>query len=174
MKHAIPLITILLLSPLAALNAADIYVAPGGNDEAAGTADTPVQKIQTALEKAAAGDTIMLREGTYREAVALKGKSGKEGAPITLKAYAGEKPVISGLVFMRPTWTRRKSPSCFSMANPCWKRAGRTARRMRTGTGTFSRPTPGRPLIPRGIPMARSFVRTWPRPAGMSPAHRPC
>ena len=104
MKHAIPLITILLLSPLAALSAADIYVAPGGNDEAAGTAAAPLQKIQTALERAAAGDTIMLREGTYREAVALKGKSGEEGAPITLKAYAGEKPVISGLDILKLEW----------------------------------------------------------------------
>jgi Right handed beta helix region/Chondroitinase B len=96
--------TFVMLSPLAALHAAELYVATNGSDQAAGTLAAPLKTIQAAFNKAAAGDTILLREGIYREAVALKNKSGKDGAPITLKAYAGEKPVLSGLDVLKLEW----------------------------------------------------------------------
>ena len=87
MKHKCILIAALLLSPLAALNATELYVATNGSDQAAGTLAAPLQTIQAAFNKASAGDSILLRAGIYREAVALKNKSGRDGAPITLKAY---------------------------------------------------------------------------------------
>ena len=103
LKHLI-LITALLLTPLTALHAAQLYVTPNGNDTASGTFSSPFQTIQRAFDKAGPGDTIFLRKGIYREAVSLKNKSGREGAPITLTAYKGELPVLSGLDVLKLNW----------------------------------------------------------------------
>jgi hypothetical protein len=104
MKSALTLILALLLAPLAALQAAELYVATNGDDKAAGTLDAPFQTIQRAFDQAGPGDTIFLREGTYREQVSLTSKSGTEGAPITLTAYQKEKPIISGLDVLKLEW----------------------------------------------------------------------
>ena len=93
-----------VLPPFAALHAAELYVAPNGDEKAAGTLDAPFQTIQRAFDQAGPGDTIFLREGTYREQVSLTGKSGTEGTPITLTAYRKEKPVISGLDVLNLEW----------------------------------------------------------------------
>ena len=98
------LVAALLLAPLAALHASELYVATDGNDQAAGKFFAPFRTIQHAYDKAGPGDIIVLRGGTYREAVSLSNKSGKEGAPITLKAYPGEKPVLSGLDVLKLDW----------------------------------------------------------------------
>jgi len=95
---------VLLLAPFAAVHAAELYVAPDGKENGAGTEAAPLEKIQSAYAKAAPGDTIILRGGTYREAISLSNKSGVEGAPITLTAFKGEKPVISGLDVLKLTW----------------------------------------------------------------------
>ena len=95
---------IMALLPLAPLHAAELYVAPNGDDAATGSATAPLRTIQSAYGKATAGDTIILREGTYREAVALDNKSGKEGAPITLTSFQGEKPILSGLDVLQLSW----------------------------------------------------------------------
>src|SRR5689334_6111277 len=51
--------------PLAA-RAATYYVAPGGNDGAAGTtAATPWHTFAAALPRLTAGDTLLLLDGTY-------------------------------------------------------------------------------------------------------------
>ena len=102
MKHT--LLAALLLAPLTALHAAQLYVTPNGHDTASGTFSSPFQTIQRAFDKAGPGDTIFLRAGTYREAVSLKNKSGREGAPITLTAYKGELPVLSGLDVLKLNW----------------------------------------------------------------------
>ena len=67
----------LLLTPLAALHATEFYIATNGSDQAAGTLAAPLHTIQAAFNKAAPGDTILLREGIYREAVSLKNKSAR-------------------------------------------------------------------------------------------------
>lgn len=81
------------------LQGADLFVAPNGNDQAAGTLATPFRTIQHAFDKAQTGDHIILRAGTYREAVGLQSKSG-----ITLSAHRGEKPVLSGLDVLKLEW----------------------------------------------------------------------
>jgi hypothetical protein len=48
-----------------ALHSAEIFVAASGNDGAAGSKAAPLATWAMAVEKAAAGDTITLREGTY-------------------------------------------------------------------------------------------------------------
>lgn len=71
------------------------YVSASGNDAAAGTKDAPLRGINTALGKAAPGDTVIVRGGRYHEKVAFP-RSGRLDKYITLKAYPGEQPFIDG------------------------------------------------------------------------------
>ena len=71
------------------------YVSPDGSDGNAGTVKSPFRSITAALNKAVAGDTVIARGGTYNERISFP-KSGTSEKRITLKAYAGEKPVIDG------------------------------------------------------------------------------
>ncbi|KAF2689027.1 polysaccharide lyase family 9 protein [Lentithecium fluviatile CBS 122367] len=77
---------------------ADIYVSPSGSDTAAGTLTAPLKSIQSAVNKAVAGDTIFLRGGTYSPTtnIQVKNKSGTSSARITLTNYQSEVPVIDG------------------------------------------------------------------------------
>ncbi|MBQ3573920.1 MAG: carbohydrate-binding protein [Clostridia bacterium] len=73
------------------------YVAQnGGSDENLGTSLAPFKTIGKAASLAAAGDTVIVRGGTYRETL-TPANSGTENAPITFKAAEGEKVVISAL-----------------------------------------------------------------------------
>ncbi|KAL2814151.1 hypothetical protein BJX63DRAFT_420935 [Aspergillus granulosus] len=82
---------------LPAVFAADIYVAPDGSDDAAGTIDAPLQSIQLAVDQASAGDTIYLRGGTYTPTENIQiTKSGTASAPYVLRAYEGESVIIDG------------------------------------------------------------------------------
>lgn len=71
------------------------YVAPTGNDADPGTIDRPWRTLAKAATSLAAGDTVLVRGGTYREAVTLRA-SGTTGAPITLAAYPGEIATLDG------------------------------------------------------------------------------
>lgn len=68
-----------------ALNAAEIFVSPTGDDNARGTQAAPVQTLTKALSLAAEGDTVTLREGSYA------GGQTVSKAKITIQASAGEK-----------------------------------------------------------------------------------
>ena len=80
------------------------YVSPNGSDGNAGTMNSPFKTITAALNKAVAGDTVMARGGTYNEKISFP-KSGTSDKNITLKAYAGEKPVIDGSTITVSGWT---------------------------------------------------------------------
>ncbi|MDX6152275.1 DUF1565 domain-containing protein [Marinococcus sp. PL1-022] len=80
-----------------------IFVSPSGSDEQNGTIDAPYQSVQQAFDTAEAGDTIYLREGTYRENVKVN-QQGEEQLPITIRPFekenvhlktAGEKPFFA-------------------------------------------------------------------------------
>ncbi|CAE6430514.1 unnamed protein product [Rhizoctonia solani] len=74
-----------------------IYVSPSGNDSSAGTLDAPLKSIQTAINKAVAGDTIYLRGGTYSLTTNLQiTKNGTSSAKYTLTNYQSEKVIIDG------------------------------------------------------------------------------
>lgn len=75
------------------------YVSPYGNDnytraQAANIA-TPWKTIQHAMYGMAAGDTCLIRSGTYQETV-WASISGSASAPITFQAYNNEVVTISG------------------------------------------------------------------------------
>lgn len=91
---------LLLLSPLTyvaptlAQSAGNTYyVSPSGNNANAGTEASPFRTIQHAANLAQAGDTVIVRGGTYAEQV-TPANSGTAAAPITFRAYTGELPII--------------------------------------------------------------------------------
>lgn len=92
---------------------ADYYVAPDGDDKHPGTQNAPFATVQHAMDQAKPGNTIALCEGVYRQSVTLKGTSGAEGAPITLKAYGKGKPVISGLDVLKLQWKATPQPGVY-------------------------------------------------------------
>jgi hypothetical protein len=71
------------------------FVSVNGSEANTGSVNAPFQSINTALGHATAGDTVMVRGGSYYEQVMFQ-KSGVLNKNITVKAYPGEKPVIDG------------------------------------------------------------------------------
>src|SRR3954451_19744247 len=71
------------------------YVATNGSDSADGSLGSPLRTIQQAANRADAGDTVVVRAGTYRETV-TPAHSGSSSRPITFKPYDGERVTISG------------------------------------------------------------------------------
>ncbi|KAH7374697.1 pectin lyase fold/virulence factor [Plectosphaerella cucumerina] len=83
------------LALLTGVSAKNIYVSPTGNGS--GTLESPYGSIQTAVNAAAAGDTIFLRAGTYAPSSNIQvGKSGTRTSPITVRPYNSEKVIING------------------------------------------------------------------------------
>jgi pectin methylesterase-like acyl-CoA thioesterase len=73
----------------------DIYVSPSGTGS--GSQAAPYGSIQSAVNAAAAGDTIYLRAGTYKPTTNIQiTKSGTRTSPITLRSYEKEKIIIDG------------------------------------------------------------------------------
>lgn len=74
------------------------YVSQQSNasDSNPGTFDLPFGTIKKAAEVAHAGDTVIIRGGTYRETLIPK-NNGKPSEPIIFKAADGEKVTISAL-----------------------------------------------------------------------------
>ncbi|MCX7002512.1 MAG: hypothetical protein NTV22_04480 [bacterium] len=71
------------------------YVATNGSDSAAGGFAAPWRTIQKAAGVMLAGDTCLVRGGTYRESV-VPANSGTTAARISYRAYTGETAVING------------------------------------------------------------------------------
>jgi len=71
------------------------YVSVSGNDGGTGVIGAPLRTINHALSLTVPGDTVIVRGGTYSEKVVVS-RTGAAGKYITLKAYAGETPVIDG------------------------------------------------------------------------------
>jgi len=70
------------------------YVSPAGSDNNSGSASTPFKTIQKAVNSVVAGDTVMVRAGTYNGSVLLT-KSGTTGNYITLQNYPGENVYVT-------------------------------------------------------------------------------
>ena len=79
--------------------AATYYVSTSGNDSntaaQAQNISTPWKTIQKAATTMVAGDTCLIRAGTYRE-TAVVAASGNATSPITFQAYGSEVVTISG------------------------------------------------------------------------------
>lgn len=73
------------------------YVSPNGNDANSGTIDNPYATIQKAHNVIQAGDTILVRGGTYYPTSQTSfTRDGTSNSYIVLRSYPGEIPVIDG------------------------------------------------------------------------------
>jgi hypothetical protein len=100
------------------------YVAPGGDDNDAGTQAQPWATFQHAADTAQPGDTVCFRGGTYAvtDDIHLT-QSGTASAAITFIAYSGETPILdrgssggSGLLVLDPS-TSHLRVSGFTLRN---------------------------------------------------------
>jgi hypothetical protein len=66
------------------------YVSTTGDDGNSGTINSPLKNVQTAINKTAAGDEVIIRDGIYRESIRSSIKNVK------INAYPGETPIIKG------------------------------------------------------------------------------
>lgn len=72
------------------------HVSKSGSDHAPGTEQQPFRTIQRAADIAAAGDTVVVHEGVYREWVKPKNGGLSRDLPVTYMAAAGDTVVIKG------------------------------------------------------------------------------
>jgi NPCBM/NEW2 domain/Right handed beta helix region len=71
------------------------WVAPDGDDGAAGSRDAPWATLQHAADSAAPGSTVFVRGGVYAQRLSV-GTSGAPGEPIVFRNAPGEHPVLDG------------------------------------------------------------------------------
>lgn len=86
----------LLLSPLGAIDAAELHVAVSGNDVNPGTQARPLRTIQHAADLAQPGDVITVHQGVYRQRIAPPRGGRSDQERIVYQAAPGEKVVIKG------------------------------------------------------------------------------
>jgi hypothetical protein len=79
--------------PLPSSTGRTFYVAPNGSDGNPGTLQRPWRTIRRAVSRLRPGQRALVRGGTYRENVEIN-RSGRRGAPITIAAFPGARPVI--------------------------------------------------------------------------------
>ncbi|MGV1037906.1 MAG: right-handed parallel beta-helix repeat-containing protein [Candidatus Nanopelagicales bacterium] len=72
------------------------YVAPNGSDSATGTIGQPYATIKKAESVSAAGDTVVVRGGTY--SLSAQGTATIDTNNLTVIAYPGETPVFDGSI----------------------------------------------------------------------------
>jgi hypothetical protein len=83
-------------TPIASPNVGGVtrYVATTGSDTNVGTLDAPLLTVPAAVDRSAPGDTVVIRAGRYAGFdIAAQGRSD---APITIRNFVGEAPVIAG------------------------------------------------------------------------------
>ena len=74
---------------------ATYFVAPSGDDSAAGTINRPWATINHAAKAVQAGDLVVVRGGRYGLSAQVRPKnSGRSDAWITFAGYPGEKPIL--------------------------------------------------------------------------------
>ncbi|HEX5533622.1 MAG TPA: DUF1565 domain-containing protein [Actinomycetales bacterium] len=101
------------------------YVSPTGSDNAPGTKDRPWRTWTHALLALGPGDTLYVRGGTYDEQVRADVALGTQEQPIQVLAFPGERPVLSGLL-----WLKRPSYWTFSNLNVTWSDKNRSNEHM--------------------------------------------
>lgn len=89
------LLAILFLGIPLCISAEEFYVDNQGSDVNNGTRNKPFRTLNRAAVRAKAGDTIVIRGGTYRETLRVL-HSGTADRPVTFMAAKGERVVISG------------------------------------------------------------------------------
>lgn len=98
------------------------YVAPNGDDRSPGSLKDPWRTIQHAASRLQPGDTCLLREGRYHEAVRIGNVQGREGKPITLRPYQNETVVMDGTIPIQTPWSHYRDGIYRTQpARPIWQ-----------------------------------------------------
>ena len=140
-RHAAA-VTVLSYLSVNAAEAATYYVAPTGSDAASGLSLTsPFATVNKAVNKAVAGDTVLIRGGTYREEVNVTNGGGAEGNYVTVSAYGTEMPVMKGSDIVTG-WVQH--------SGAIWKRTGWAVNSQQVFVDFDARP--GKPLQQIGMP----------------------
>lgn len=106
---------VLAAAIFASADAAEWYVAPGGKPDGQGTKDAPwdIESALAGQQRIAPGDTLWIREGTYKHPDRKPGSSGyvvrlagEEGKPIQVRGTPGRRVTIDGGLSVQPpsTW----------------------------------------------------------------------
>ncbi len=76
------------------------YVAESGDDGGSGSVNDPFGTIQYAIDRCRAGDTVIVRGGTYFLPASIWiDATGTPFAWITIRSYSGERPIIDGSTY---------------------------------------------------------------------------
>lgn len=89
-------VSLALASSVSARGAETIVVSPQGDDAGSGSADAPYGSLAQALNRIKPGGTILLRGGTYPASKVSVTVSGTAEAPITIRAWPNEMPLLDG------------------------------------------------------------------------------
>lgn len=126
-----------------------LFVAPGGSDAASGTLTAPLQSVQTAINRARTGQTVVLRAGTYHESVMIP-----QGKALTVQSYPGEAAWFDGSSQVK-NWTKQ---------GDTWTADNWTARFDASPTftrGAADGTSPGWRFIDPNYPMAANPDQVW-------------
>lgn len=99
-KSVLPLFAGWVVVVASSAHADEIYVAPGGDDAAAGTEQAPFATVERAQMAAEPGDTVWIRGGVYAFSGSTRAigvsftKSGVPESPIRYFAYPNETPTF--------------------------------------------------------------------------------
>lgn len=85
--------------------------AANADDRGPGNQNQPFRTIQRGAEMAQPGDTVLVREGIYRERVAPP-RGGEPGRPIVYRAEPGKNVIIRGSDVWSPAWERDGNLYC--------------------------------------------------------------
>ena len=80
------------------------YVSPTGNNSNDGSINSPWQTIAFGVSQLSAGNTLYLREGTYRETLTID-KDGSSASYINIEGYPNESVTIDGTVDITGSWS---------------------------------------------------------------------
>jgi len=90
--------------------AKEYFVAPNGRNSDAGSSGLPFKTIQYGVDQLEAGDSLLIREGTYHESVYMHNVHGTSDEPILIRNYQNENVIIDGTedidLISENKWTR--------------------------------------------------------------------
>lgn len=86
-----------------------IYVAPNGSDSLPGDGSLshPFGTLGRALQEAQPGEEVVMRGGIYYEGEIMPPRDGEENAPIIIRNYSGETPILDGADPAAYNWTAK-------------------------------------------------------------------
>jgi len=123
MKKTIVICVALLLAGITKSQTFYVDVS-GGNDTFPGTIIQPWQRLDTAINRLSAGDTLFIRGGdyTYLGQIIFQ-KNGTSTQPIIISGYQNEYPVVQGLTVGFSSWLNIEKIEFFGpqITPPGWK-----------------------------------------------------